>query len=705
MIVKYVEEAFQSIVDNDIAGIHTFLDYNLCFGNVQLLQGGTIFTLALQLGRVEIVLLLLKSLYEYNELSNQKEIPSFKNARNELTKYPMILKALVNYGYLQQAVEDDSTSNPLHDAVIQDDVDALTAWLDAGAPVDLGSEQKKTALQVAITSERTALVSLLLARGANLDYAPYLSIAIIVSANHTIIGALTEAYINNPEKLRSDDVFGILQQYASNAEYKDILRTIILKYFGTLNHQSENFQHQGIPLLHLAMIYGGEWLALMALRNGANPHATTATGISTLHLAVMCNHQRLAALLMQKGVSPTTKDYTGATAVNHALNYTRTIDFSQAKFSSENLLDQADPFRVYDSYKQLRNPHLTSYANKIIQKNAHIHEQWKELYLIRLCSHLFHIETTGVLIPKQEGMQTIEYFREGMISPMKLLGKIAKQTAKMDDVFKNGEEREISEFFQFSSDEISRSNADYVQRIRQGKPTLILLGLLHHAHYMVIYGEYLAVCDASEEEINFYQLNPCVVTEDIIRQLRYGSAYTDSNTMGQNNLNLCLKTLGARKLSTSGALSQGILWQKQTVGNCTWLGLDSAMRALFIISGLRNENIDFAERNQELFDWDLKLRLYYANRYLERLESSTALFKPDHYLLLGMAGVFNSDIIRYGSNQAVSDTIERINRIYSLEELQLGERRDNNDGCFSHFMVTKPTDPKLTYLELFKVRM
>lgn len=671
---------------------------------------------------------------------------------------PRVAFHLVRHNYLDRcALTDPFGMSPIHRAAHFGDIEELQFWLDAGAFIDSKSKNGNTPLWFAIRENKKTAVELLLKSNADLKLNDYISTAIALNAPIDILKLLVEYGSRIPTKLGTallpaintgrtntisffaglESVSGqhiqelllemesIFTKLASYEAFKinSKLAKILNSWIDKVPSETVNSNHLGIPLLHHVMACCDEASVLKVLEKGADPNSTTDTGVRPLHLAAMRHFPTVAFALIEKGADPFAKDYTAATPLNHALSYYRTQGLAKKMISSE-LLQKSDPFYLYDSYKQLKIDWMAPHIQILLTNNPHLHNQWKEFYLIKICSHLFEVEGNMELTATDKSTEPLSFWREGLTSPMKLLNKIGKCTDKMASPFPNKTRELISSLCKFAADNIQLSDEDHLARIQSGHPTLIVSSKWSHSWYVLIYKSYFITCDGNLDEIALHRYDVSALTANLIGKLR-NLAYSDNNNDAGFIIRYVKELLNLNFEMLSTVYAKYLNWIRQTIGNCTWKSLDCAIVALILLEFVidKKTNLPLIDIDSHtvsnlfvsdpsmtdpiqipLLDlWKLELKLYFASRYISRLEKPEHPYKPD-YTLLGHMKFQLEDcgLIPFKAGE-ISKTLARIDNLRVAGQVQNVNKRANTDPCFSHYLI-KHHQGALNYDILLKSR-
>lgn len=677
--------------------------------------------------------------------------PSIRIPQTILKKRPNMAAKLVQHGYLDHCAREDILCySPLHHAAEKGDIDTLDFWLNAGASPDVNTgDDWGTPLRCAIHGKQEKAVAFLLNKKANPNLKPYIALAIIYNNSIGTIKLLISHGASIHKKIHDtlpielainrnrEDVIGLMAndktssgehlQYVlalmaneyniTDEDFKKrntYLLTVVQSWVGTLSKDRGNSFYEGIPLLHHIMISCDESTALMALQNGADFLAETETGITALHLAILCNYQRLASALIRAGVNISSKDYTGSTPLNHALNYIRTLPIAQ-KLIEQNALKDSDLFYVYDSYKQLNIKSMAPLINQLLIP-THLREQWKEFYLTKICSHIFGVMGVRGLERAGASVRKIQFLREGLIAPMKFLYKIGKRTRDMENAWPQLLKDMVFDLCMFASRNSELSDSDYLERIKTGKPTLIITGKWIHAWYVLLYQSYYIICDSNLKEIAFCRYDKESLTEDIIGQLRYHCAYPDSRHVVDYTVESIKETLKVKLDSKSFEYSKHIMLDDESSNNCTWKSFELAVNALLIIEYILHQDVhglsgifgtfNGVSQAQLMRIWVLDLQLYFAQCYLIRHENEQGYYKPDFYLLNKMKELVNNKMndVEHPYQQAIKLLINNFSKMAVNDKTYEPPYRGGSDYCFSHFLYVRLSNNEITYQKLLEQR-
>lgn len=296
----------------------------------------------------------------------------------------------------------------------------------------------------------------------------------------------------------------------------------------------------------------------------------------------------------------------------------------------------------------------------------------------KLCSHLFeikgHTEVGGV-----------SYNREGMISPRWLIKKVGHCTEKMTDLSPHLTQM-IGSMCAFTADS-AHSNANYLSRIQDDKPTLIMMSTNCHSYDILIYKDAYVVCDGNFQTIDVKRYNRDLLTEEIIEKLRYGCSIADPKKAADNLRSSIEALLQVRSESTDAAYLS-VAWVQQKIGTCNLKSFEMSIHTLVLLEG--EEVRPFIE------SWTLGLKLQLAAQYISNAEKS--LFPPDQLLLHTMI----TDLEKNRAN-ADPETLNQIDAMcascYNLYDADKYEKglssvvKNLKESSFSQFInVTIPDD-------------
>lgn len=637
-----------------------------------------------------------------------------------------MLKSLVQHGFLEALGRADLLGlGPLHWAAKKGNLDDICFWLNMGGRVDdLSSNTKITPLQIAVNAYQIEAASLLLEKGAN----PTIALKNALEGAPLPFLKLLMTYGANPHSTWSDN-FSVLQgavlgnriakfEILARA-YKDVdkshLIEVLTDFLGTkiaflnedrpnktntthINREEsiqwirilidvvdcKNIMIKGLPLLHCLAIYD-ENLALSVLKGGANPHVITSTGISALHVAAILNLQSLASTLIEMKVNLNVKDYTGATPLNHALNFYKTHALAVELIENETL-PHANSFYLYNSFKLLGikwlSPHL--------KRTPLLHAQWKEMNLGKLCSHLFDIGGRSDLLPLEAGAtESISFLREGMISPRWLIKKIGESTKKMTSINPKLNQM-ISSLCEFSTDP-THTNKDYLTRIQEGKPVLIMTSTNCHSYDILIYKNAYVVCDGNFKTIEIKRFQRDLLTEEIIARLRYECSIADPEKAA-NDLRASVETLLQVRSESVDESLKSDTWVPQTIGNCNFKSFEMSIHALAL---LENEPV-----NHFLGSWILELKIQLASQYISNAKKG--FFQPDQFLIQTMIADLekhrkNSELETCNKIDAVCVSCHLLFDPVKCENgLLVQQVKNRAELCFSQF-INVPLPEELYY--------
>lgn len=464
-------------------------------------------------------------------------------------------------------------------------------------------------------------------------------------------------------------------------------RKIIGAWVNRLPQDVQNSSNHGIPFLHQLMLTCGEAVAYTAVGKGANVLMITDSKISALHLAIMCQYEKLAELLIARGVPISVKDYLGATPLNHALSYMKTQGIV-SQLVARGALEAANSFYAYNSCKQVNRRALDPYLKDLQTRNAQVHGQWKHFYLTKALAHIFDRDGVAVLRDAKGQQEIMAFWREGMTFPPKILKKIARCTENMGTKWPEDLKAGVTDLCYFASRTADLTDNEYLSRIKEGKPTLIVTGMWSHAWYILFYQDYFVRCDGNLTHPHFHRYDMSALTEDMIHHLRFDCTYTTSDKDVSDLLDSIIKALKLQLDARDSIYTARLRFSKQTVGNCIYKGIELAIAALVVLANRAEPRIYGTQPEHRLMLlWSMGLKLHFLDRYLRLCETAHSLYLPDHELLSDIRRSLNAGAYDVLDADQISAMIARINLITPLDQGFVAKSGHDTDACFSQYVI------------------
>lgn len=468
-----------------------------------------------------------------------------------------------------------------------------------------------------------------------------------------------------------------------------IARAVIAAWVKRMPIEVRQSFYQSLPFLHHVILACGEQVAIDAVLNGADIHMCTRSLVSALHLAVMCHYPRLALLLIEKNINISLKDYMGATALNHALSYVHMHAVADVLIARGGL-NTANPAYAYNSFKQVNKLEHMSYLHWLKMMHPQVEPEWKEYYYSKLCAHVFEFNGRRVLQSKRPQLPFRHVWREGMTSPAGLLKKIAIATQEMDQRWPRHMSELATDLMYFTSKNADLSDADYFNRIKLGKPTLIATGCWSHAWYILFYRHFYILCNSNNIRVKFNRYDQDALTESMIHQLRLQFTYARS----QSDINILLNQINeALNISIDpyhNEYAKHITIKEQKIGNCMYKSLELALSVFLVIENILNPRpyVTHIETTWMLA-WISHLRLHFLENYLSLHKAQQMEYYPDYELLSEIRKYLRASSIDPQDKIRVEQAINRMNEISSCDLHFKAVMHEGTDTCFAQYTVLK----------------
>lgn len=210
--------------------------------------------------------------------------------------------------------------------------------------------------------------------------------------------------------------------------------------------------------------------------------------------------------------------------------------------------------------------------------------------------HLFKIDKTFEFIPisKKKRVNRIEILGDNVDSPY-WLGKILKANELIRKKYPemNFHSDLLRETFSHTLDHLYGKNELILERIKEGKPTLLLTGSNDHGVSILILEKIFAISETSgmtKKPFQFFSYNPKKLTLDLLNlileyKFRDIEGYKDLFWTKLPNL---LDLAGHKPNSLLYHVEKNSPIEYQTSGNCTYACLQGAVWGLFILDALIN---------------------------------------------------------------------------------------------------------------------
>ncbi|MDF2550158.1 MAG: hypothetical protein K0S07_1225 [Chlamydiales bacterium] len=506
--------------------------------------------------------------------------------------------------------EDDKGMTPLMIAS-QQGSKALPLLLSEGACIDKQSKGGDTALLLAIEWQHFQQAFYLLERGADVNlqtkggYSPLL-FAVYHSHLKLSKALLDHGAEGNPVILATGETPLIIACARNHLGLVELL----LNHPFTSQHIDLDAQSKiGISALMIAAGQGNCKLALLLLERGINPNLQDDNGNTALFYAIRREHSDVAKMLIQRGE----------------------VDIHLKNCAQETALIVAASLGLLPIVKELvkRSPASPWIPNKeglsasvlasssghqnVRQFLAHLDSpcalpQQEECADRKFLAHLFHLKGRSKIHSIDYDAQAQSFFSqdieldlEGFLSSAAIWWQ---RLVKGSELFqaKNPqqmEQKDLKELRQIASLLAKGNTLDFktlLKRQRQHRPILMPSGFAGHIIYIVIFNRLFFICnrgELSEVDAGIYQFNSEKLSAPILEAIHQikGDAAQYLRYMKEE----LPHQLQFEKTEPIDHLESQLQLPGQTVGNCSWASIESAIYILFFLQTARK----YPEQNLE----------------------------------------------------------------------------------------------------------
>jgi ankyrin repeat protein len=306
----FADPLHEAAKTGDLQKVQELLTHG-AYVNAQDSQAETPLHYAAAQGHKSVVEALLTAGTNVNAIGNGGETPVYRALAGN---HQVIADLLFARGADRQGGRVFSRS--LLEAVIADNVEEAKKLLDRGAPVN-GEETLGSPLHIAAGHGSKEMVTLLLARGANVKTKNANSGSLLMSAvggRSTEVAKLLLAHGADVDAVQDHGMTALL--YACQWGTKEMIE-LLLAHKASTNVKTDP---EGLTPLLVAVSMGRKDIAKLLLAHGANVNAKSNdnSGQTLLHLAVGGGDKELVELLLTYKVDVNLKDAEGRTPLDLA---------------------------------------------------------------------------------------------------------------------------------------------------------------------------------------------------------------------------------------------------------------------------------------------------------------------------------------------------------------------------------------------------
>ncbi len=221
-----------------------------------------------------------------------------------------------------------SNEHKAEKAIVRGDIEAVKYYLSKGANVNFSNMSGATALQIAIRHRRTAILRILLDKGADVDkvgwpeFTPLeylLTIAGVPPSGDKDWDDFTAAKLllehgSNPNAATNWEKKTCLLRAAQRGDVK--MFDLLLAYGADINWKGVwTPGRTGNTALHYAVWMGDAKLASFLLDKGADINVRGVHNATPLHYAMEAHQEEMVKFLLSKGADPNARDESGRLAI------------------------------------------------------------------------------------------------------------------------------------------------------------------------------------------------------------------------------------------------------------------------------------------------------------------------------------------------------------------------------------------------------